>query len=79
MYVASSIYLSAIVHRVVYAFYFINVDPGLALGIPLLVTLLSPDSLKMQRIILGIWLAAAIVFFILFFPVHPLDFAYVSG
>src|SRR5487761_221034 len=74
-----SIYLSAIVHRVVYAFYFINVDPGLALGIPLLVTLLSPDSLKMQRIILGVWLAAAIVFFILFFPVHPLDFAYVSG
>ncbi|MGI0083543.1 MAG: glycosyltransferase family 39 protein [Nitrososphaerales archaeon] len=74
-----SIYLSAFVHRVVYAFYFINVDPALALGIPLLVALLSPESVKTQRIVLGVWLAAAIVFFILFFPVHPLDFAYVQG
>lgn len=73
-----SIYLSAVVHRVVYAFYFINVDPGLALGIPLLVTLLAPDSLKTQRTVLAVWLAAAIIFFILFFPVHPLDFAHVS-
>ena len=73
-----SIYLSAIVHRVVYAFYFINVDPALALGIPLLVTMLAPDSVKTQRVILGIWLAAAIVFFVLFFPVHPLDFIHVS-
>ncbi len=74
-----SLILSGVIHRVVYAFYFINVDPGLALGIPLLVTLLAPESQKTQRIILGIWLAAAVIFFVLFFPVHPLDFTHVTG
>jgi 4-amino-4-deoxy-L-arabinose transferase-like glycosyltransferase len=74
-----SLILSGVFHRVVYAFYFINVDPGLALGIPLLVTLLAPESKKTQRILLGIWLAAAIIFFVLFFPVHPLDFVHVNS
>lgn len=72
---APSLYISAVVHRVVYAFYFINVDPGLALGIPMLITFITPDDLTLQRILMALWLGAAIVFFILFFPIHPLDFA----
>jgi dolichyl-phosphate-mannose--protein O-mannosyl transferase len=72
---APSLYISAVVQRVVYAFYFINVDPGLCLGIPMLITFITPDDLRLQRILMAIWLGAAIVFFILFFPVHPLDWA----
>ncbi len=66
-----SLYLSAIVNRVVYAFYFINVDPALALGIPMLISFISPEGSSMQRLLMGLWLGAAIVFFILFFPIHP--------
>ena len=66
--------LSGVLHRVVYAFYFINTDPALALGIPMVITFISPDSLKLQRSLMAVWLAAAIIFFVLFFPVHPLDF-----
>ena len=69
-----SLYLSAVVHRVVYAFYFVNVDPALALGIPMVVSYITPDSPKLERLLLLVWLAAAIIFFILFFPIHPLDF-----
>lgn len=60
--------------RVVYPFYFVNVDPGLALGIPMVTTFIAPDSLKQQRFLMLFWLAAALAFFILFFPVHPLAF-----
>jgi dolichyl-phosphate-mannose--protein O-mannosyl transferase len=63
--------LSGIYHRVVYSFYFVNTDPALALGIPMVITFISPDSAKLQRILSLIWLGAAIVFFILFFPIHP--------
>jgi predicted membrane-bound dolichyl-phosphate-mannose-protein mannosyltransferase len=66
-----SLYLSGLVHRVVYAFYFINVDPALALGIPMLISFISPESSGTQKALMGLWLGAAIVFFILFFPVHP--------
>jgi 4-amino-4-deoxy-L-arabinose transferase-like glycosyltransferase len=61
-------------HRVVYPFYFVNVDPGLALGIPMAISFIAPDSPRLQRILMLVWLAAAVVFFVLFFPVHPLDF-----
>jgi Dolichyl-phosphate-mannose-protein mannosyltransferase len=71
---APQLYISGIVQRIVYGFYFINVDPGLALGIPMLITFITPDDIKLQRILMAIWLGAAIVFFILFFPIHPLDF-----
>ena len=60
--------------RVVYPFYFVNVDPALALGIPMIIGFIAPDSMKLQRILMFVWLAAAIVFFIMFFPVHPLAF-----
>lgn len=69
-----SIFLSAVVQRVVYSFYFINVDPGLALGIPMVVGFIAPDSMKMQRRLMALWFAAAVIFFILYFPVHPLGF-----
>jgi len=66
--------LSGVYHRVVYAFYFVNTDPALALGIPMVITFISPDSVKLQRLLAALWLGAAILFFILFFPVHPADF-----
>jgi hypothetical protein len=59
---------------VVYAFYFVYVDPGLALGIPMVVGYIASDSVKLQRALLLVWLTAAVIFFILFFPVRPLDF-----
>ncbi len=63
--------LSAIYDRVVYSFYFVNTDPALALGIPMVITYISPDSVNLQRILAAVWLGAAIAFFILFFPIHP--------
>ncbi|MGA2874563.1 MAG: glycosyltransferase family 39 protein [Nitrososphaerales archaeon] len=60
--------------RVVYPFYFVNVDPGLALGIPMAISFIAPDSIKQQRFLMLMWLAAALIFFTLFFPVHPLAF-----
>jgi len=63
--------LSGIYHRVVYSFYFVNTDPALALGIPMVITFISPDSVKLQRILSIVWLGAAIAFFFLFFPIHP--------
>jgi 4-amino-4-deoxy-L-arabinose transferase-like glycosyltransferase len=66
--------LSAVFQRVAYSFYFVNTDPALALGIPMVITFISPDSQTLQRILMIVWLAAAVAFFVLFFPVHPLDF-----
>ena len=73
-YVPNLILSSPLIRRVVYAFYFINTDPALVLGIPMVITFISPDSIKLQRVLMALWLGAAILFFILFFPVHPLDF-----
>ena len=67
-------YVSLVIHRVEYSFYFINVDPALALGIPVVINYIASDNRPLQRALLLVWLAAAIVFFVLFFPVHPLDF-----
>lgn len=63
-------YVSLVLHRVEYAFYFINTDPALALGIPVLISAMVPDTGKrMQNVLLLVWLAAAVFFFIMFFPV----------
>jgi hypothetical protein len=63
-------YVSLVLHRVEYAFYFINVDPALALGIPVLISWMVPDSnRRVQNAILLVWLFAAIYFFLLYFPV----------
>ncbi len=66
--------LSAVIHRVVYAFYFVNVDPALALGIPMVITFLAPNSNSTQKILMAAWLLATVIFFIAYFPVHPVDF-----
>lgn len=63
--------LSGIYHRVAYSFYFVNTDPALALGIPMVITFIAADSPALQKILAAVWLGAAIVFFILFFPIHP--------
>jgi 4-amino-4-deoxy-L-arabinose transferase-like glycosyltransferase len=63
-------YVSLVLHRVEYAFYFINTDPALALGIPVLVTAMVPDSNKrVQNAVLIVWLFAVLYFFVLYFPV----------
>lgn len=67
-------YISLVLHRVEYAFYFINVDPGLALGIPMVLTFIAPDNVKLQRALMALWFGAAVLFFVLYFPVHPLGF-----
>lgn len=61
-------------HRVVYPFYFVNVDPALALGVPMVVGYLLPEKTRLQRVLMLLWLSAAVVFFVLFFPIHPLGF-----
>lgn len=61
-------------HRVEYPFYFVNVDPALALGIPMVIGFLVPGGAKLQKILMLLWLFAAIAFFVLFFPIHPLAF-----
>jgi dolichyl-phosphate-mannose--protein O-mannosyl transferase len=66
-----NLFLSGFYHRVVYTFYFVNTDPALALGIPMVIAFISPDSRNLQRILAAVWLGAAIVFFFLFFPIHP--------
>ena len=64
-------YVSLVLHRVEYSFYFINIDPALALGIPVFVSAMVPDSNKrVQNAILLVWLFAALYFFALFFPVR---------
>jgi len=61
-------------HRVEYAFYFINTDVGLALGIPLVVTYLARGRVGAERLLILFWLVAAVVFFFAYFPVNPFAF-----
>lgn len=63
-------YVSLVLHRVEYSFYFINTDPALALGIPVLISSMVPETnRRTQNFLLLVWLAAAVYFFIMFFPV----------
>jgi hypothetical protein len=65
-------YVSAVMHRPVYTFYFINVVPILALGIPHFIGSVSKG--RNEKLITIGWLAASILFFIYYFPVRPWDF-----
>jgi len=65
-------YVSLVMHRVVYTFYFINVVPILALSIPQFIGSISKG--KYEKLITWVWLAAAILSFIYYFPVRPWDF-----
>jgi len=67
-------YIALVSHRVEYAFYFINTDPGLALGIPLVTAFLARGNEKNERRLLLFWVGAAIVFFMFYFPVNPFAF-----
>jgi dolichyl-phosphate-mannose--protein O-mannosyl transferase len=67
-------YLALVTHRVEYAFYFINTDVGLALGIPLTITFLAGESKRLESSLIFLWIAAAVVFFFYYFPVNPFAF-----
>lgn len=67
-------YVSGVTHRIVYAFYFINVVPILALGIPHFIGGVSKGNLTTERIITFIWLTAATIFFLYYFPVNVFHF-----
>ncbi|HYR04843.1 MAG TPA: glycosyltransferase family 39 protein [Nitrososphaerales archaeon] len=67
-------YISLVTHRVEYAFYFINTDVGIALGIPLAITFLAGDNKRIESSLIFLWLAAAVVFFLYYFPVNPFAF-----
>ena len=67
-------YVSLVSHRVEYAFYFINTDVGLALGIPMAVTYLARGRVETERLLIAVWLVAAVGFFLWYFPVNPFAF-----
>jgi 4-amino-4-deoxy-L-arabinose transferase-like glycosyltransferase len=67
-------YISLVSHRVEYAFYFINTDVGLALGIPMVVAFAARGRVETERLLSLFWLAAAVVFFLAYFPVNPFAF-----
>jgi len=67
-------YISLVSNRVEYAFYFINTDVGLALGIPMVVAFLARGSVKAERLLILLWLVAAVAFFFAYFPVNPFAF-----
>lgn len=69
-----SFLLYFVFQRTEYSFYFVNVDPGLALGIPMVITMIAQDSTRLQRILMATWFVSALVFFLLYFPIHPLGF-----
>lgn len=67
-------YISLVSHRVEYAFYFINTDVGLALGIPLVVAFAARGRVGAERFLILLWLVAAVAFFFAYFPVNPFAF-----
>jgi len=67
-------YISLVSNRVEYAFYFINTDVGLALGIPLVLAYLARGSVKAERLLLALWIVAVVAFFFYYFPVNPFAF-----
>ena len=67
-------YISLVTHRVEYAFYFINTDVGVALGIPAAITFLAGENKRLEGSLILLWLAAAVVFFLYYFPVNPFAF-----
>lgn len=64
-------YISLVSGRVEYAFYFIDTDVGLALGIPTVVSFISGTRTRVEWLLTAAWLVAAVVFFLAYFPVNP--------
>ncbi len=67
-------YVSLASQRVEYAFYFLNTDVGIALGIPLVIAFVARGKAMTERLLILLWLVAAVVFFFAYFPVNPLAF-----
>ncbi len=67
-------YISLVSNRVEYAFYFLNTDVGLALGVPLAIGFLSRGRARVERLLILLWLVAAVLFFFAYFPVNPFAF-----
>jgi len=77
-------YISLISHRVEYAFYFVNTDIALALGIPMVITVLARGNpivitlargkMETDQLLVLLWLIAAVAFFFAYFPVNPFAF-----
>lgn len=67
-------YISLVTQRVEYAFYFINTDPGLAIGIPIAITFLAGGNRRFDLVLSAAWVAATVIFFLLYFPVNPFAF-----
>jgi len=67
-------YISLVSNRVEYAFYFLNTDVGLALGLPIVVGALGRGDARSERFLMLLWLAAAVAFFFAYFPVNPFAF-----
>jgi hypothetical protein len=62
--------LALVFQRVLYAFYMINVDLALALGVPLLISYIARGDDREMRLLSILWLIDALAFFALFFPVR---------
>ncbi len=67
-------YVSGVTGRIVYAFYFVNVVPVLALAIPYFISKVSRGNTRADWVISAIWFAAVIIFFFYFYPVNVFDF-----
>ena len=66
----ANLYTSYIVHRIVYGFYMLDLTPALVLGIPLIINALIKNPYERRTMYL-LFLIEAVIWFILFFPVHP--------
>lgn len=62
-------YFSIIMDKIVYAFYFINVVPILAISIPHFLENISKARSSIRNVITAIWIGTAIIFFLYYFPV----------
>lgn len=65
------LYLSLFVQHVVYPFYFINTVPAIALGIPYVVNQVFPSNPRACDSILLLFVSAAVLWFLYYFPVIP--------
>lgn len=65
------IYLSLVVQRIVYPFYFINTVPAIALGVPYTVSRLFPSNARASNLILIVFLSATVLWFLYYFPIIP--------
>lgn len=66
------LYLSGVVGRIVYPFYFVNTVPALVIGIPFVISEVSRIKIVRNLVLLS-FMITVLVFFIAYFPVRPLE------